>query len=170
MRTTLLLLLVMAGPLASCGQNRDWPALKEEIRAAYPEVRMLATDSLAAWLASTSPPPRLLDIRTEAEYAVSHLRDAHRLDPDATVFAALHGLATDTPIVTYCSVGYRSAEMARRLHAAGFTDVANLEGSLFAWANEGRPVYLGDRVVHRVHPYNEAWGRLLNPALHAYTP
>ena len=72
-------------------------------------------------------------------------------------------------MVVYCSVGYRSAELARKLTARGHANVANLEGSLFAWANEGRPVYAGTRLADRVHPYDAAWGSLLKPELR-YTP
>ena len=73
-------------------------------------------------------------------------------------------------IVTYCSVGYRSAGVAQRLRAAGFTQVYNLEGSLFRWANEGRPLYRGDTLVHQVHPYDRVWGTLLKEELRAYIP
>jgi hypothetical protein len=44
--------------------------------------------------------------------------------------------------------------------------VFNLQGSIFKWANEGRPLIANDRAVHVVHPYNERWGVLLNPQLH----
>jgi hypothetical protein len=71
-------------------------------------------------------------------------------------------LKKETPIVTYCAVGYRSGEMAERLRAAGFTNVRNLEGSIFAWANEHRPLVQENERATRVHPYNGFWGRLLN--------
>ena len=69
--------------------------------------------------------------------------------------------------MTYCSVGYRSGEMAVRLRAAGYIHVQNLDGSIFQWANEHRPlVHDGERVT-RVHPYNSVWGRLLQPDVRA---
>lgn len=165
----LFVLLFLANPLLSAGQPMDWAALKEEIRTAYPDVPHITTDSLTAWLARPGPPPLLLDVRTGAEFAVSHLRRARRIDPDTHDLALLHDLARDAPIVAYCSVGYRSAAMAERLRAAGFTNVVNLEGSIFAWANEGRPVYRDDRVVRQVHPYDETWGELLKEDLRAYS-
>jgi rhodanese-related sulfurtransferase len=42
----------------------------------------------------------------------------------------LPGAAKDVPVVTYCAVGYRSAEFTTRLRAAGFTHLQNLEGSI----------------------------------------
>lgn len=164
-------LLALASPLSGCGQNLGWTALKQQIRAAYPDVSQLSTDSLSAWLASDAQPaPVLLDVRTEPEFAVSHLPEARRLDPEAKDFALLDTLPRDTPLVTYCSVGYRSSDMAARLHAAGFTNVMNLEGSIFAWANEGRPVYRDGEAVQQVHPYDAVWGKLLDKSLRAYEP
>ncbi len=143
--------------------------LKKNIRAAHPDIRHISSDSLAAWLASPVPAPLLLDVRAEAEFAVSHLPHARRLDPDTPDLTLLQDLPPDTPMVTYCSVGYRSSAMAERLREAGFTNVSNLEGSIFEWANEDHPVYRGDRVVQQVHPYDKIWGLLLKKELHAYT-
>jgi hypothetical protein len=67
----------------------------------------------------------------------------------------------ETPIVTYCAVGYRSGALATKLREAGFTSVRNLEGSIFQWANEHRPLVRGDEPVTTVHPYSSLWGRLL---------
>lgn len=173
MRTGTLLLMLLASlfnTLAGAAQDVSWSAVKHQIRSAFPEVEQLSTDTLAARLArSDGPVPLLLDTRTEAEFEVSHLPGARRLDPDTPDLSPLADLPLDTPIVTYCSVGYRSSAMARRLQEAGFRNVANLEGSIFAWANEGRPVYRGGERVPYVHPYNALWGRLLNEDLR-WTP
>lgn len=69
-------------------------------------------------------------------------------------------------IVVYCSVGYRSSRLARQLRTRGVKNVFNLEGSLFKWANEGRPVYRGSERVQEVHPFDEDWGELLDESLH----
>ena len=65
-------------------------------------------------------------------------------------------------IVVYCSVGYRSSQLAEKLRARSIENVFNLEGSLFQWANEGRSLYRGDERVHEAHPYDEEWGQLLD--------
>ena len=57
--------------------------------------------------------------------------------------------------------------MAQRLSEAGFTNVVNLEGSIFEWANQGHPVYREDRAVALVHPYDAVWGLLLKKDLRA---
>jgi rhodanese-related sulfurtransferase len=144
-----------------------WPAVKKTIRKKFPGVPGLSTAELADWLATDRPPPRLLDARTPGEFAVSHLAGA-RLAPTAEdALQLLAGARRDDPIVIYCSVGYRSAAIVERLVAAGFTRVQNLDGSLFQWANEGRPVYRDGRVVEEVHPYDEKWGVLLDRNLWA---
>jgi 3-mercaptopyruvate sulfurtransferase SseA len=69
--------------------------------------------------------------------------------------------------VTYCSVGYRSGAFAKKLQTTGYTNVKNMSGSIFRWANEGRPVERDDHRVEKVHPYNSVWGKLLKPQLRA---
>lgn len=155
---------------AGCGSGSKalaWPAVKEMIREKFPAVEQISTADLQAWLESGDRRPLLVDVRGEGEFAVSHLRGAVRVEPGAA--EPLAGVAKDTPIVTYCSVGYRSSRMARRLSELGFTDVKNLEGSIFEWANQGRPVVRAGREVRQVHPYDERWGRLLAPELRAWS-
>ncbi|NNE35312.1 MAG: rhodanese-like domain-containing protein [Rhodothermales bacterium] len=144
------------------GRDAEWTALMKTIRTKYPDVRQLSTGELAARI-NSGDELTLLDARTRDEYAVSRISDAAHVLPDATEFPMLDSLSRETPIVVYCSVGYRSSEIASRLVAAGFTNVSNLEGSIFKWANEGRPLVSdpsGDPSV--VHPFNAVWGRYLD--------
>ena len=70
-------------------------------------------------------------------------------------------------VVCYCSVGYRSSLVAQRLyrhykeHRETCPPLHNLEGGLFQWANEGRPL----AISNTVHPYSSAWGILLDSKL-----
>ena len=66
-----------------------------------------------------------------------------------------------TPIVVYCSVGYRSSAIARRLESLGYRNVLNLSGSIFQWVNENRSVYREGKPVTKVHPYQKFWQHLL---------
>jgi len=148
-----------------------WSAVKGAIRSKFPHVRHISPSSLAAWLERPeAEQPILLDTRTFEEYAVSHLSGAKLVNPTQQDFTDLNLPHSDAQIVTYCSVGYRSAAIAERLQAAGYRNVMNLEGSIFQWANEGRPVYHHGEAVQQVHPYNAFWGRLLNQKLHADSP
>ena len=142
--------------------------MKELVRSRFPEVKQLSTTELAVWLADTNRvSPVLLDVRAEAEFAVSHLPGARRVEPKATSAELLPTLPPGRPVVVYCSVGYRSSELATRLLRAGQTNVVNLEGSIFQWANEGRALEATGKPATTVHPYNEKFGRLLKPELRA---
>lgn len=168
MRTLLASTLCLLALQSGCSEEVTWRAVDRMIASQYPEVPSITTDTLAARLTDSSAPrPVLLDARSPEEFAVSHLPGAHRIDPTATTFPTLDTLKTDRPIVVYCSVGYRSARIAHRLRNQGFTNVANLEGSIFRWANEGRPVYRDGQPVATVHPYDATWGQLLADSLHA---
>lgn len=140
----------------------SWLVVKQAIRARFPEVRQLSTQVLADWLEQFDiQPPLLLDTRTPEEYAVSHLSNAIFLNYKQPDWSMVAEYPLDTPIVTYCSVGYRSSAIAHQLHQRGYTQTMNLEGSIFQWFNEGRPVYQQGQVVQCVHPYNAFWGGLL---------
>ncbi len=147
------------------GRSLSFTLLKWLIRWQFPSVLRMATMQLAQALdESATPAPVLLDARSEEEYAVSHLDHAQLITPssDATLPGSLGEMAKDTPIVVYCSVGYRSAKVAQQLEQAGFRQVFNLEGGLFEWANEGRSMVKEGQPTAQVHPYNATWGKLLN--------
>ena len=125
----------------------------------FPTVEWMTTKEFAEWLEDPSKlQPIVLDARSEAEYEVSHLKHAERIDPNDPKLGVI---SKDTPIVVYCSVGYRSARVAEWLEQAGFTHVYNLKGSIFQWANEGRIIFKDDCPTILVHPCNTLWGRLL---------
>ena len=138
-----------------------WQAVDRDLAARFSDVPATTTAALAAALGGPDP-PLLLDARAPEEYAVSHLPGARRVDPDATAAELVGEVEPGRGVVVYCAVGVRSAGVARRLRAAGVAAV-NLEGSIFRWANEGRPLVRDGRAVETVHPYDAAWGRLLAP-------
>lgn len=157
-----LALLALAGCRRDDG---DWAPVKTTIRLRYPQVDILTTQDLSAWQARTDEvQPVLLDARAVSEFAVSHLAGARHAPHVDDAIVALASAALDTPIVTYCSVGYRSAGLADQLLQRGYTRVRNLEGSLFQWANEGRPLVDVEVPVDVVHPYGEPWSDLLDEA------
>jgi sterol desaturase/sphingolipid hydroxylase (fatty acid hydroxylase superfamily)/rhodanese-related sulfurtransferase len=168
----ILTLVALAGVFAAARRHSlpTWDDIERRIAAEYPDVRKISTTELDAWLHDSSKsPPILLDAREADEFAVSHLPGAIRVSPAASAVDLPPGVNKSAPIVVYCSVGYRSAGMAKRLQEAGFSDVCNLDGSIFRWANEGRPLLQGDNAVSVVHPYDEHWGTLLKAEHHPTT-
>ncbi len=154
----------------SCSQDLKWSAAEKMIDTRFTDVRHITPDSLQAALADTTRQILLLDTREAEEYSVSHIAGAVQVDPDERAFDFLATVDRDTPIVTYCSIGYRSSAVAERLTEKGFADVSNLRGSIFRWANEGRPLVHNGESVQEVHPYDRVWGQLLKPELHAREP
>ncbi|MDP9254417.1 MAG: rhodanese-like domain-containing protein [Verrucomicrobiota bacterium] len=146
----------------------QWFWLKASLRTHFPRVQWITTQELADWLADKHrQQPILLDVRTVDEWSVSHIPGGQRIDPKASAEQALPSVAKDAPVVTYCAVGYRSGEMATRLGEAGFTNVRNLEGSIFQWANEHRPLVRDGEPAKHAHPYHAFWGRLLDDDVRA---
>jgi rhodanese-related sulfurtransferase len=168
-RVGLLMTGLIVAAIAFFGMRGiEWFVLEQSLRHRFPKVEWITTAQLADWLADKQrQPPVLLDVRTEEEWNVSHLSGARRVEPNASVEEATVGMPKETPIVTYCAVGYRSGALATKLREAGFANVRNLEGSIFQWANEHRPLVSGDKPVTIVHPYSSLWGRLLTDEVRA---
>ena len=167
-----LRLTMCAGVAASAQEESEdstmsWPLTLKTIRAKFPTVAHISTDTLQSWRDESPQRENLLlfDVRAPEEYAVSHLQGARSVSSKDEALKVLQGVSSDQRIVLYCSVGYRSSELAQFLMKKGYTEVYNLEGSIFAWANEGRPVYRGKEWVQVVHPYDKTWGRLLKESL-----
>jgi rhodanese-related sulfurtransferase len=138
----------------------SWGRINGYLDKEYPDVANISTQELAKLTNIV-----LLDVRTPDEFKASHLPNAERFDEsnNAATKDLFAKLSKNTPIVVYCSVGVRSAAVARHLTARGYTQVKNLRGSAFMWANEGR--LLEGQSAPKVHPFNSRWGALLAPEL-----
>ena len=147
----------------------EWQGVHELLRTDFPNVPTVTTDQLAEAL-TTERPVVLLDVRDPSEFLVSHLQNARLVRSADDLVTSLENISQDTLIVAYCSVGYRSAQLIKELQQRGITTAFNLEGSIFAWANAGLPVYRGENQIRQVHPFNESWGQLLQPELWSFTP
>ena len=90
----------------------------------------------------------LVDCRRPDEYSVSRIPNAtniHFKCSDEDLKSALKDLDETVTIVNYCSLGYRSGVMTKRILDLGLDNVSkervyNLEGSIFKWAQEERPL------------------------------
>ena len=168
-RLYLTLLFCCVSIFSSSVAAQTWSELLPSIRQRFPRVQQVSTAELAMWLSTTNrPAPLLVDVRSVEEFAVSHLPGAQRAESIRQVKALLG--TNRQPVVLYCSVGYRSSQLAAKLINNGITNVFNLEGSIFAWANEGRTVMRDRQEVKDVHPYDEKWGQLLAAPLRTMLP
>jgi rhodanese-related sulfurtransferase len=102
----------------------------------------------------------VLDAREPKEYAVSHIPGAMHIGYDAFQASALDSLDRNIPVVVYCSIGYRSEKIAKKLQKQGFSQVSNLYGSIFEWANRGYPLETGQgEGTKKLHTYSRLWSR-----------
>jgi len=112
----------------------------------------------------------VFDVRETDEFAVSHLAGALQIDPSITpeTFAReFKDTVNGKTVVFYCSVGWRSSDLAQRVDSVlkqqGVVASYNLIGGLFQWHNEERPLLseTGGN-TQAIHPYNKYWGRAID--------
>jgi rhodanese-related sulfurtransferase len=137
-----------------------------EVARRWPQIGHVTPAQLATRIAEGRVV--LFDVRTPAEYAVSHLPGAIRVDADmrTSAFLERHGDGVKgKAVVFYCSVGRRSSGLAARvapgLKARGATAVDDLAGGIFAWHGQRRTLVDANGATDFVHPYDSSWGRLL---------
>lgn len=130
----------------------QWSRLKDQIARTHPGADRIDGASLERWFATAKTDPALkvpvlLDVRSPAEFAFSHLPGARNVSvaagPDQMQLLTTpdqwkNELAN--PVVIYCQAGVASAEVADRLERLGFQRVQMLDGGIFQWANEKRPL------------------------------
>ncbi len=159
--------------LGKCGYRKievfqSMDTVIAHVRREFPEVLPIDGDTLRLYL-SQEPPPLLIDVRREEEYALSHLPGAISLTSAGAVRA--HLAKADPPVgtvVLYGSLGLRSGKVARELPQNVSAKLFHLEGGIFQWANQGGDLVTvsedpaGPIAARQVHPSNSIWGRLLN--------
>ena len=145
----------------------SWKRIDARLAAEFPAVPLIEGEELAL-LYRTEAWPVVIDVRKAEEFAVSHLPDALNLQGAEAVAERVTGKTA--PIVVYCAVGFRSADLAQQLMALGYCNVRNLRHAIFAWADAGRPLFNVVGPTTKVHPYDRSWGRLVSRDLHAFKP
>jgi rhodanese-related sulfurtransferase len=84
----------------------------------------------------------LLDVRTPAEFQQARLEGASLIPIDQLI-SRLSEVPKDRPILVYCAVGSRSAQVVNYLARQGYTEVYNLYGGIYSWAQKGYPILQG---------------------------
>jgi len=105
----------------------------------------------------------IFDARELSEYNTSHIKDAKFLGYNNFDKNSVKNIVLDTPIIVYCSIGYRSEKIGKKLKKMGFTNVKNLYGSIFEWANQGNDLYnQNELLTTQIHGYNKRWSRCID--------
>jgi rhodanese-related sulfurtransferase len=84
----------------------------------------------------------LLDVRTPAEFWQARLRGA-KLIPIDQLAVRIEEIPKNRPIIVYCAVGSRSAQVVHYLTRKGYPEVYNMSGGIYSWAARGYPVLQG---------------------------
>ncbi len=121
--------LVIGGPRAGkiVLDERELAAIVEG------EVDHVTPDELADWIVASRQDFRLIDLRTEAEYAEYHIPQAERLAITALADA---DLARNEKVVLYSAEGIHSAQAWFLLKAKKFQAVYILLGGLQQWTEQ----------------------------------
>lgn len=101
-------------------------------------MRRFSAQELRDYLAQTTPPPLLVDVREPWEYEYCHI-EGSQLVPMGQIPVVHEELDPEREIVVICHHGIRSRQVAHYLEHVGFTRVINLEGGIDAWAREVDP-------------------------------
>jgi rhodanese-related sulfurtransferase len=105
----------------------------------------------------------LIDVRTPMEYQEVHVLTARnvpldRLDPGAVMEARNCSLE---PLYLICRSGSRGRQACEKFIAAGYTNVANVEGGTLACAEAGVPVVRSQKTISLERQVRIAAGSLV---------
>ena len=105
----------------------------------------------------------ILDTRSLEEYNISHIPGAHYIGYKDFDQSAMGGIPKSERIVVYCSIGYRSEKVGEKLQKLGYTNVFNLYGSIFEWANHGYPLMNSNgQETDTLHSYSRNWSKWIS--------
>ncbi len=85
--------------------------------------------------------PLILDVRSDAEFAQSHVPGALNI-PHDQMSSRLSEIDShrDREVVVYCESGRRAGRVTKILNAAGFSNLRHLAGDMSGWRNAELPV------------------------------
>jgi sodium/bile acid cotransporter 7 len=136
--------------LNDAAKLRKIEAMAEDYRKEFPSVRHISARE--ALILVKSSQVIFIDHRTESEQALSMLPQAV-LSKDLLKNPKAYA---DRTLIVYCTIGYRSGNLARKLRKKGVSAL-NLRGGILAWIHAGGKVYQDGRPVKRVHVYGKKW-------------
>jgi rhodanese-related sulfurtransferase len=110
----------------------------------------IITPTQLAELCKANSKVDLIDVRTPVEFREVHVEVARnvpldRLDP-AELMQYRNG-SNDEPLYLICRSGSRGRQACEKFLAAGFTNVANVEGGTLACVETGLPVVRGKKAI-----------------------
>ena len=158
--------LLLLPPVQAQTLNQEY---KQMLEGMYRKTVPFITVAEAAKWSKSESDLVFLDTREQNEFAVSHIKGAKWVGYKDFKLSRLQNISHQTPIILYCSVGYRSEKVGEQLLKAGYTNVHNLYGSLFEWVNQGQLIYNNlNQPTTEVHTYSKSWGKWLQKGKKVY--
>ncbi len=130
-------------PLAACSSSGSVSVTEGSAAASAPaNGGHLAAADFAAAL--KRPNTVILDVRTPAEFAQGHLKNAVNLDIEGADFTTQLGRVDKTKAyAVYCHSGNRSGAALQEMAQLGFAETYDLAGGIGAWESAGGDVVTG---------------------------
>ena len=131
---TVLIVLLLRGGAVSCQPKSE---ASVEVTQSEGVVNVDVSVAAFAALIDTAETGLLLDVRTDREFAMGHIRGAAQIDFYRDDFREeLAKLDANAPVYVYCRSGNRSGQATKMMKSMGFKTVYNLEGGIGAWARK----------------------------------
>ncbi len=107
----------------------------EEAEQIDKRVQINAKDAAEALKSASKP--RLIDVRTPAEWEMSKIPGAELITEELSY--EIMNLAKETPMIFYCHTGVRSMDAASYFAGHGFSNVKSLTGGIDGWSQSIDP-------------------------------
>ena len=126
-------------------------SMYENYKKSFPEVEDVSAERVLSKLGKGEN-ILFVDVRKRKEQAVSMLPGAvtdqeYLKNPE---------VYKDRLVIGYCTISYRSGNLAKKLNKKGIPMV-NLRGGILAWLHAGGKIYNNADEVKRVHVYGRKW-------------
>lgn len=103
------------------------------------EVKMVTPEEMQSLLEQDDI--QLVDVRTQQEYENGYIENSQNIDIKSPTFEEdILKLDKTKPVIVYCKSGGRSAKCTKKLKAAGFIKIYDLEGGLEKWKFSGKEI------------------------------
>jgi len=125
-------LLILSIGFLSCAQNSKSSNVSEtiEINNVKEVIAVISPEEFNKNMGDI----QLVDVRTPKEFSEGHLKNAVNIDFfDASFMEDMGKLDKNKELYIYCRSGNRSGKASKKLKAAGFTKVYDLEGGIIKW-------------------------------------
>lgn len=103
------------------------------------EIKMVTPEEMQSLLDQEDV--QLVDVRTQQEYEKGYIENSQNIDILSPTFEQdILKLDKSKPVIVYCKSGGRSAKCSKKLKAAGFVKIYDLEGGLEKWKFSGKEI------------------------------